>query len=153
MVISFVDYFKRAWSLTSSLLGNNNLNMINWQYLPRWTLFLNSKIIITSFFFFFTRAIDHSFETRPGPAGRPGTRLTRGRNRAGLTKKRGKEKPGVTRRVDPVTRQDPVTNPLTFVFFFTKTTSFWFIFFKELTRPNPVTRPKPGTRALDRAGS
>jgi hypothetical protein len=38
-------------------------------------------------------------------------------------KKRGKEKPGVTRLtrwVDPVTRltrQDPVTNPLTFVFF------------------------------------
>jgi hypothetical protein len=41
-----------------------------------------------------------------------------------LTKKREKKKPDVTRltrRVDPVTRltqEDPVTNPLTFVFFF-----------------------------------
>jgi hypothetical protein len=49
-----------------------------------------------------------------------------------LKKKRGKEKLGVTRltwQVDPatrLTRQDPVANPLTFVFFifFTKTTSF-----------------------------
>jgi hypothetical protein len=40
---------------------------------------------------------NHSFETRPGPAGRPWTRPIRGRNRAGLMKKRGKEKPGVTR--------------------------------------------------------
>jgi hypothetical protein len=39
----------------------------------------------------------HSFETPPGPAGRPGTRPTRGQNRAELMKKRGKEKPGVTR--------------------------------------------------------
>jgi hypothetical protein len=41
-----------------------------------------------------------------------------------LKKKRGKKKPGVTwltRQVDPatrLTRQDPVANPLTFVFFF-----------------------------------
>jgi hypothetical protein len=41
-------------------------------------------------------------------------------------KKRGKEKPGVTRRVDPVTRQDPVTNPLTFVFFLLKRRRFDF---------------------------
>jgi hypothetical protein len=63
---------------------------------------------------------------KPGPA-------DPGRNRAGLKKKRRKEKPGVTRltrRVDLVTRltrQDPVANLLTFVFFFfTKTTSFCF---------------------------
>jgi hypothetical protein len=53
---------------------------------------------------------------KPGP--------TRGWNRAGLKKKQGKEKPGVTQ----LTRQDPVANPLTFVFvflfFITKTTSF-----------------------------
>jgi hypothetical protein len=54
---------------------------------------------------------------KPGPA-------DPGRNRAGLKKKRRKEKPGVTRltrRVDLVTRltrQDPVANLLTFVFFF-----------------------------------
>jgi hypothetical protein len=48
--------------------------------------------------------LHHSFETRPGPAGRPRT---------------GKEKPGMIR----LTRQDPVANPLTFVFF-TKTMSF-----------------------------
>jgi hypothetical protein len=62
---------------------------------------------------------------------------------------------GKTWRVDPA---DPVTNLLTFVFFvffLLKRRRFDF-FFKELTRPtrsNPVTRPKPGTRALDRAGS
>jgi hypothetical protein len=33
---------------------------------------------------------------KPGPAGRPGTWPTRGWNRAGLKKKRGKKKPGVT---------------------------------------------------------
>jgi hypothetical protein len=47
-----------------------------------------------------------------------------------LKKKKGKEKPNVTRltwRVDPAKpSQDPVANQLTFVFFifFTKTTSF-----------------------------
>jgi hypothetical protein len=82
---------------------------------------------------------DHSFETRPGPAGRP---------RAGLTTKRGEKKPGVT-------RQDPVINPLIFVFFLLKRRRFDF-FLKELTRPtwsNPMTRPKSRTRALDQAGS
>ena len=33
---------------------------------------------------------------KPGLAGRPGTRPTRGWNRAGLKKKQGKKKPGVT---------------------------------------------------------
>jgi hypothetical protein len=69
---------------------------------------------------------NHSFETRPGLAGRPGTRPTRGWNRAGLKKKQGKKKSGVTRRIDlatRLTRQDLVANPLIFVFF-TKTTSF-----------------------------
>jgi len=32
-------------------------------------------------------AFSHSFKTRPGPAGRPGTRLTRGWNRAGFKEK------------------------------------------------------------------
>jgi hypothetical protein len=41
--------------------------------------------------------LKHSFETRPGGP-------TRGWNRAGLKKKQGKKKPGVTRRVDPATR-------------------------------------------------
>jgi hypothetical protein len=61
---------------------------------------------------------------------------------------------------DPAGRpgQDPVTNPLTFVFFYfflLKRRRFDF-FLKELTRTtrsNPVTRPKPGTQALDLAGS
>jgi len=66
---------------------------------------------------------NHSFETRPGLAGRSGTRPIRGWNRAGLKKKQGKKIPGVTR----LTRQDPVANPLNFVCvfcFFIKTTSF-----------------------------
>jgi hypothetical protein len=79
-------------------------------------------------------------------------------------------KPGSARRVDPglepgqveekiwegITRCDPARlgqkpgcNRLTFVFF-TKTTSFWF---KKIDPSDPVTRSKPGTRALDRAGS
>jgi len=70
-------------------------------------------------------------KTRLDPAGRPGD------------------------PADPVRPgQNPVTNPLTFVFFLLKRHRFKF-FFKELTRPtrsNPVTRPKPGTQALDRAG-
>jgi hypothetical protein len=51
-----------------------------------------------------------------------------------------------------LTRQNPVKNPVAtrwlLFFVFTKTTLFWFK--KKLTR---VTRPKPGTPALDRAGS
>jgi len=41
--------------------------------------------------------------------------------------------------------QDPVANPLTFDFFFTKTTSFWF-FLKKMTRPIrwPGQNPEPG---------
>jgi len=41
--------------------------------------------------------LKHSFETRPGGP-------TRGWNRAGLKKKQGNKKPGVTRQVDPATR-------------------------------------------------
>ena len=48
--------------------------------------------------------------------------------------------------VDPATRSKTL---LTFVFFFTKITLFWFKK-KELTR---ATRSKPGTRVLDRARS
>jgi hypothetical protein len=76
-----------------------------------------------------------------------------------LTKKQGKKKSGVTwltRRVDPADParpgQDPVTNPLTFVFLL-KRRRFDF-FFKELTRPtrsNPMTRSKPKIRTLNRA--
>jgi hypothetical protein len=70
--------------------------------------------------------------------------LTRGWNRVGLKKKRGKEKPGV----DPA---DLIANPLTFiffVFFLLKRCRFDF-FLKK--RTNLVTWSKPGTQALDRA--
>jgi len=46
--------------------------------------------------------------------------------------------------------QDPVTNPLTFVFFcffFTKTMSFWFFFKKRIDPADPV---KPGDPAKTR---
>jgi len=55
---------------------------------------------------------------KPGPARDPGPEPGR------VDEKRGKKKPDVTRltrRGDPatrLTRQDPVINPLTFVFFF-----------------------------------
>jgi hypothetical protein len=66
-----------------------------------------------------------------------------------LKKKQGKEKPGVTRQVDPARLgQYPVANPLTFVFFvvfFTKRTSFGLK--KELTRP---TRSRPGDQVKTR---
>jgi hypothetical protein len=58
----------------------------------------------------------HSFEIRPDLVGRPGTLPIQGR----VEEKTDEGKTGVTR----LTRQDPVANPLTFVFFFTKTTSF-----------------------------
>jgi hypothetical protein len=47
---------------------------------------------------------------------KPGSsrRAIQGWNRAGLKKKQGKKKPGVTQWV---TRQDPVVNLLTFIFF------------------------------------
>jgi hypothetical protein len=59
----------------------------------------------------------HSFKTRPDPAGRPETRPNRGWNRAGLKKKQGKEKPGVTRRPDK-TRSKTWLQPVDFCFFF-----------------------------------
>jgi hypothetical protein len=89
----------------------------------------------------------HSFEIRPDLVGRPGTRPTQGR----VEEKTDEGKTGVTR----LTRQDPVANPLTFVFFLLKRRRFDF-FKKKLTRStrsNPVTRLKPRTRALDRAES
>jgi len=47
--------------------------------------------------------------------------------------------------------QDPVANPLTFIFFVFLLKRRRFDFFrKKLNRP---TRSKPGTRALNRAGS
>jgi hypothetical protein len=56
-------------------------------------------------------------------------------NRAGLKKKQGKKKLGVTQWVDPIKPyQKSGCNLLTFVFF-TKTTSFWFFF--KLTRSKP----------------
>jgi hypothetical protein len=93
----------------------------------------------------------HSFETRPGPVGRPGTRPTRGRNRAGLMKKQGKEKPGWPGGSTRLTRQDPVTNPLTFVFFLfflLKRRRFDFFFKNWPGRPGqtrwPGQNPEPG---------
>jgi len=93
----------------------------------------------------------HSFETRPGPTGRP---RTRDWNRAELKKKREKKKPGVTwltRRVDLARPgQDPVANPLTFVFFLflflLKRRRFDFFKKKKLTWPTwwPGQNPEPG---------
>jgi hypothetical protein len=60
-----------------------------------------------------------------GPTGRPETQPTRGWNQARLKKKQGKEKTGVTQRAEPARHGQKLgCNPLTFVFFFTKTTSF-----------------------------
>jgi hypothetical protein len=92
---------------------------------------------------------DHSFKTRPGPVGWPGTRQTRGWNRAELKKKQGKEKLGVTRRPGK-TRSKTWLQLVDFFFFFTKTTPFWFFFKKNWPGR---TRSKPRTRALDWAGS
>jgi hypothetical protein len=64
-----------------------------------------------------------------------------------LKKKQRREKLDVTRRVDPtirLTQQNPVANPLTFVFLFKK---------KKTDLVDPITRSKPETRTLDRAGS
>jgi len=82
------------------------------------------------------------------------TRPTRGWNWAGLKKKQGKKKPGVTRmtrRVDPAKPgQDPVANPLTFVFLLKRRR---FDYKKRTDPTDPVTRSKPGTRALNGAWS
>jgi len=127
-------------------------------FIWHFTLRTHSVPVVPVRTIFLYSSWNDSFETRPGSAGRFGTRSIRDRNRAGLTKKKGRKNqvwPGELTWWPGWPGQDSVTNPLTFVFlfFFTKTTSFW-IFFKELnqpTRSNPVTRPKPGTRALDRA--
>jgi hypothetical protein len=75
--------------------------------------------------------IFQSFETRPGPAGRLGTQLIRGRNRAGLMKKQGKEKPGVTHRVDPADLSRPDDKPVDFCFFFLLKRRHFDFFFKN----------------------
>ena len=80
----------------------------------------------------------HSFETWSGPVGQPGTETG-----SGWRKNRGRKNP-VTRLTQLKTRLQPVD------FFFTKTMLFWFKKKKELTRK---TQSKPGTRALDQAGS
>jgi hypothetical protein len=71
-----------------------------------------------------------------------------------LKKKQWKKKPGVTRmtrRVDPAKPgQDPVVNPLTFVFLLKRRR---FDYKKRIDPTDPVTRSKPGTRALNRAWS
>ena len=89
--------------------------------------------------------LNHSFETRPGGS-------TRGRNgnQAGLTKKQGKGKPGVTRRVDLVTRltrSRPGDKPIDFCFFFV----FFFLLkrrrFDFFLRIDPADPVKPGDPA------
>jgi hypothetical protein len=71
----------------------------------------------TIFFFYFFLGLelvkfeDRSIVLKPAdPVGRSGIRSIRSWNRVGLKKKRGKEKPGVT-------RQDLIANPLTFFFY------------------------------------
>ena len=70
---------------------------------------------------------------KPGLAGRPGTQ---GWNRAGLNKKQGKKKLGVTRLTRSKTRLQPVD-----FCFFTKTTSFWF---KKIDPGDPFKTRNPG---------
>ena len=93
----------------------------------------------------------HGFETRPGPVGRPGTRPTRGWNRAGLKKKWGKKKPGVTRLQ---------THWLLFIFVFFLLKRHGFDFFKKkLTWPtlwldqNSESRSGtgPGLKTMERS--
>jgi hypothetical protein len=87
-----------------------------------------------------------SIVLKSGQVGRPRTRPTWGKNR----ERKNPMWPGWP-------GQKPGCSQLTFVFFFTKTTLFWFK--KKLTRTtwwsgqNLVTRSKPGTRVLDMSGS
>jgi hypothetical protein len=84
--------------------------------------------------------LNHSFETQFGPASRPGTRPTRGWNWAGL-KKNMKRKNSLW--LGGLTRQDTVKNPVAtrWLFFFTKTTSFWFK--KKIWPGRPGQNPEP----------
>ena len=87
----------------------------------------------------------YSFETRLGPAGRPGTQLTRGWNRAGLKKKYEKSWPGVTRptrRVNPAKPgQKPGCNQLIFFYWNDAVLNF----FKNRNWPGrPGQNPEPG---------
>jgi hypothetical protein len=85
----------------------------------------------------------HSFETRPGPVGRPGAGTEPGweKNR----ERKNSVWPGGLTRQPSKTRSKTQLQPIDFCFFFTKTTSFWFKIF--------LTRSKPETRALNQAGS
>jgi hypothetical protein len=91
---------------------------------------------------------DHIIKIWPVPAGRSWTSSTRGWNQAKLKKKHEKKKlswPGDL--VDSAkSGQKPDCNPLTFLLFFTKTTSFWLK--KKLTW---ATGSKPETRILNQA--
>jgi hypothetical protein len=77
-----------------------------------------------------------------------------------LKKKQGKKKLGMTwlaRWVNPTTRLTRSKTQLQFVdfcfVFFFLLKRHHFDFLKKLTRMIQATRSKPGTRALDRAGS
>ena len=84
----------------------------------------------------------YSFKIRPGGSTRNSADPGR------VEEKTGKEK---TRRVDQArSGQKPGCNSLTFVFFFIKTTSFWFFLKKRIDSGDPVTLSKLETRNLDR---
>ena len=106
-------------------------------YLYAWTCVCIHQIYIKSMFYCWHT---NSFETRPGPASWPGPGWWKNR------KRHDPVWPG-----DPVDLAKPGCNPLTF-FFFTKTTPFWIFFKIGIDSTDPVTRSKPGTQALDRAG-
>jgi hypothetical protein len=72
-----------------------------------------ASLILLFFLFFFSIYI---IVLKPGPAGRPGTRLTQDWNRAKLKKKQEKKKPSVIRSKTWLQAID--------FCFFTKTTSF-----------------------------
>jgi len=99
--------------------------------------------------------LHHSFETQPDPASWLGTRPTRSWNLAGLKKKKK-----VMTRCDPadlVTRltwKNPVATRwlLFFYFILLKWRCFEFFLKIKIDPVDPVTRSKPGTRVLNRAG-
>jgi len=88
------------------------------------------------------------FETRSGPAGWPGTRSTRGWNRAGLMKKLHKPWPGWPgglTRWPGKTRSKTQLQLVDFCFFFfTKTMPFWIFFKIEIDSADPVKTRWPG---------
>jgi hypothetical protein len=80
----------------------------------------------------------HSFETRPDLAGRPGTGRPGAGTGPGWRKNRGRKN-----QCDPVTRQDPVKNPVTtrWLFFLLKRRYFDF---KKNWPERPGQNPEPG---------